>query len=150
MVGGSWLVKEKRRTRREWGDAMAVRSFRDLIAWQKGMELVEAVYSLTRSFPSDERFGLTLQVRRAAVSIPSNIAEGQARKATPDFIRFLRIAQGSLAEVATQVQIASRLGFISDTSAHDEVLREAESLERILHALIRSLETKSRPPDRTG
>jgi four helix bundle protein len=129
---------------------MVVRSFRDLIAWQKGMELGEAVYSLTRTFPSDERFGLTLQVRRAAVSIPSNIAEGQARKTTPDFIRFLRIAQGSLAEVATQVQIAHRLSFVSDNTAYEDLLRDAESLERILHALIRSLETKSRPPDRTS
>jgi len=85
--------------------------YKDLIAWQKGMDLVVAVYGLTKAFPSDERFGLTAQVRRAAVSIPSNIAEGYSRKGKRDYLRFLEIALGSANEVETQLMAAMRLGF---------------------------------------
>lgn len=82
-----------------------------LAAWQKAMPLVEHVYACSARYPDEERYGLTAQLRRAAVSIPSNIAEGAARRSTPEFLRFLSIARGSLAELDTQLQIAIRLGY---------------------------------------
>lgn len=90
---------------------MPVRNYTDLIAWQKAMDFVHRVYALTSGFPGDERFGLTSQLRRAAVSIPSNIAEGEGRETPGDFIRFLAIAHGSLREVETQLRISQRLGY---------------------------------------
>lgn len=91
---------------------MQVRSYKDLIVWQKAMDLVELVYHLTKLFPKDEQYGLSNQLRRAAVSIPSNIAEGQARNSTAEFRNFLSIARGSLAELETQLLIAERLNYI--------------------------------------
>lgn len=88
---------------------MTVRHYSDLIVWQKAMDLVVHVYEVTESFPQREVFGLTNQVRRAAVSIPSNIAEGQGRGTTKDFLHFLAIARGSLQEVETQLLLAYRL-----------------------------------------
>jgi len=82
-----------------------------LEVWRDAMDLVEAVYRFSNSFPDSERFGLTSQIRRAAVSIPSNIAEGAARRSTPEYLRFLSIARGSLSEMDTQQQIACRLGY---------------------------------------
>ena len=90
---------------------MPVKSYQDLIAWRRAMELVVEVYEMTKGFPKDERFGLTNQVRRAAVSVPSNIAEGQGRGVGAEFAHHLRIAQGSLQEVETQVMLGQRLGF---------------------------------------
>ena len=86
--------------------------FRDLIVWQKAMELVRAVYALSKSFPADERYALTDQLRRAVVSIPSNIAEGNGRASNADYGHFLSIARGSLYETMTQLQIAVDLGYI--------------------------------------
>ncbi|MCD7097890.1 four helix bundle protein [Stenotrophomonas sp. MMGLT7] len=88
-----------------------------LDAWQDSMDLVERVYALSATFPDAERFGLTSQVRRSAVSIPSNIAEGAARRSTPDYLRFLSIARGSLAELDTQMKIAERLGYTRSNGA---------------------------------
>lgn len=88
----------------------AIRNYRDLLVWQKAMSLVEEVYQLTSRFPSDERLGLVAQLRRAAVSIPSNIAEGQARKSTREFVQSISLAEGSLAEVDTQLLLSERLG----------------------------------------
>lgn len=93
---------------------MSVLSYKDLIVWQKALDLVEMVYQVTRAFPKEELYGLTNQLRRAAVSIPSNIAEGHARSSTQEFHRFLSIAKGSLAEVETQLLIAQRLGYLSN------------------------------------
>jgi four helix bundle protein len=87
------------------------RPHEDLSVWQQAMSLVEQVYACSASYPGDERFGLTAQLRRAAVSVPSNIAEGAARRSTPEYIRFLSIARGSLSEMDTQLQIAARLGY---------------------------------------
>src|SRR5436853_2320081 len=84
----------------------SVKSYRDLLVWQKGIALVKSVYLLSQSFPADERFGLTSQMRRAAVSIPSNIAEGQARRTTKEFIHFISNSEGSIAEVDTHLVIA--------------------------------------------
>lgn len=93
---------------------MGAQSFEDLIVWPKAMDLVEAIYRSTASLPADERFGLTQQLRRAAVSISSNIAEGQGRSTPIDFLRFLFIARGSLNEVRTQLLIAVRLRFLAE------------------------------------
>ena len=113
-------------------------NFKDLIAWQKGMDLVLEIYAVTKAFPREEIYGLTSQLRRAAVSIPSNIAEGQARFSKRDFRHFLRTAKGSLAEVQTQVAIAGKLGFISESQ--QEALEERmHELARILNGLINSM-----------
>ena len=90
---------------------MAVQSFQDSIAWQRAMDLSTAVYAATRVFPKEEMFGLTNQLRRASVSIASNIAEGQGRLTTGEFIHFLGMARGSALEVETQLELASRLEF---------------------------------------
>lgn len=115
-----------------------IRSFRDLVAWQRAMDLVASVYALTRGLPDEERFGLTSQMRRAAVSVPSNIAEGYGRGHTADYLRFLRQARGSLYELQTQIELLPRLSLIAQ-EAHQAVLEDSENLERILAALIRSL-----------
>lgn len=117
---------------------MAVADYKDLIAWQKAMDLVVEVYRLTQAFPAEERFGLTNQIRRAAVSVPSNIAEGQARGAGRDFAHFLRIANGSRQEVETQMEIAVRLGYIDALQAapfNDRV----QEVGRILRGLAASV-----------
>ena len=110
-------------------------SYRDLIAWRKSMELVVGVYAETARLPIEERFGLALQMRRAAVSIPSNIAEGWGRGPTPDFARFLRIARGSILELSTQTEICTTLGFPGDWRA---ILEQADEVRKILQGLINS------------
>lgn len=119
-----------------------LRTFRDLIAWQKGFALARHVYQLTSRFPRDERFGLTAQIRRAAVSVPSNIAEGYARGTRPDYIRFLWMANGSLAELQTRLLLAAELGF-ARTNDLAPVASLVEEEGRILPALIESLQEKS-------
>ena len=121
--------------------AAKVRTFRDLIAWQKGKELTKVLYVATRRMPEDERFGLTNQMRRAAVSIPSNIAEGHARQSRADYLKFLRTSRGSLAELMTQVEIAWELELMPFNQRLCDLLAEED---RILQGLIRSLENKSR------
>ena len=113
--------------------------YRDLIAWQKAMDLVESVYSATAGFPSDERFGLISQVRRAVVSVPSNIAEGQARRSRSEFVHFLSVAHGSLREVETQLLIAIRLRYL-DEAAGEPILVLADEVGRLINGLARSLE----------
>jgi four helix bundle protein len=123
-----------------------IRTYRDLKAWQKSMDLVRSVYETTGQMPSSERFGLTNQMRRAAVSIPSNIAEGYGRQATVDYIRFLRTARGSLAELSTQTEIAISLKMLLENERLAALLQE---VDRILQGLIRSLEEKLKPQKRT-
>jgi four helix bundle protein len=116
-----------------------INSFRDLVVWQKAMELVVAVYRVTKKFPDDEKFGLISQTRRAATSIPANIAEGYGRNSTQDYIRFLRIAYGSLNELLTHLEVARRLDHLTESDS--KPVRELTGdVERLLHALIRSLE----------
>ena len=91
-----------------------IRTFRDLLIWQKSIKLVTRIYEVTRSFPKEEAFGLTSQMRRCSVSIPSNIAEGHGRNSTGDYLRFLQIATGSLCELQTQLVIANNLSFFSE------------------------------------
>ena len=114
-----------------------IQSFRDLTVWQKGMDLAERVYQSTDRFPRSEMFGLTSQVRRAAVSIPSNIAEGKAIGGQ-SYPRHLRIAHGSEAELQTQIELARRLKFLSEDEAKI-VLSQASEVGRMLVGLIRSL-----------
>lgn len=114
--------------------AVPVQSYRDLIVWQKSMDLVERVYRMTGVFPKEEMYGLSSQVRRAAVSIPSNIAEGQARKSTAEFMQFLSIAQGSRAEVETQTLIAQRLGYVTESQIK-EILSLLDEISRMLNTL---------------
>ena len=118
---------------------MAVLSFKELLAWQKAIDLVVAVYEATEPFPKQETFGLTNQLRRAAVSVPSNIAEGQGRGAGNDFIRFLRMARGSLQEVDTQLLIAVRLRYLT-TERHECMSALVADVGRLINALIRSVE----------
>ena len=115
------------------------KSYRDLVAWQKAMDLVTAVYQITASFPKEELYGLISQLRRAAVSVPSNIAEGQGRRGRAEFRHFLRQASGSLMELETQMMISERLGYISSESASN-VLQGSAEVGRILNGLIASLE----------
>ena len=88
-------------------------SYKDLIVWQKGISLAKLVYDLTRGFPIEEKFGIVAQMRRAAISIPSNIAEGYGRQSLMDYLRFLRTARGSLAELDTQLELAIELRFVT-------------------------------------
>ncbi|HET9660959.1 MAG TPA: four helix bundle protein [Thermomicrobiales bacterium] len=122
-----------------------IRDFTDLRVWQKGMELTTAIYAATRRFPQDERFGLTSQLRRCAVSVPSNIAEGHSRNQHGEFLRFLLIARGSLGEMKTQLWIANSEGMIDDV-AMQRLIREADSLMRQISALHSALENRGKKP----
>jgi len=115
-----------------------VQSYKDLIAWQKAMDMVEAVYRITAGYPRDERFGLISQTRRAAVSVPSNIAEGYGRQTRREYVQFVHIARGSANEVETQLLLACRLGFVAADTARDAVDIVIE-VQRILKGLVGSL-----------
>lgn len=117
---------------------MGVRNYADLIAWQKAMDLVEAVYNLSYAFPKEELYGLTSQLRRAAVSIPSNIAEGQGRWTTGEFVQSLGIANGSLREVETQMHIAVRLEFVTSADTRP-AFDLASEVGRLIYGLRNSL-----------
>jgi len=115
--------------------------YRDLVAWQKAMDLVERVYLATNEFPREERYGLTSQIRRAAVSVPSNIAEGQGRRSTDDeLIRFLQISLGSLCELETQLELAVRLKFLAKQDLVT-IRTSSDEVGRLLNGLIRSKRT---------
>jgi four helix bundle protein len=120
-----------------------IRTYRDLEAWQIAMKLVESCYTATRGFPAEERYGLTAQLRRAAISIPSNIAEGWCRSTTPAYMNHVSIALGSHGELETCVEIGFRLGYLSRES-RDELLTAVGSTGRLLNGLRRSLEAKLR------
>jgi four helix bundle protein len=117
---------------------MSGRGHRDLLVWQRGMELAEAVYKATAAFPADERYGLVAQMRRAAVSVPSNIAEGRGRGSDAELLRFAAIAYGSLMELETQLELACRLGFVAGEQAAALSTKTAE-IGRMLNGLRSSL-----------
>lgn len=117
---------------------MQIRSFRDLREWQAGIELVQIVYTLTSKFPRSEVYGLASQMQRAAVSVPSNIAEGHARESTKEYLQHLSIAQASLAERETQLEIAKLLNYISESEATN-LVEKIWSLGRQLFALRNAL-----------
>lgn len=117
-----------------------VRSFRDLQVWQRSMKLKVLVYRLTQSFPREETYGLTNQLRRSAVSIPSNIAEGQGRLNTREFKQFLGVARGSNCELQTQLEIARRLGF-GEPSLHGEAVGLSHEVGKMIFTILGKLKT---------
>jgi len=115
-----------------------LKSFKDLKVWQKSYQLCLEMYKVTGSFPADEKFGLTSQMRRAAVSIPSNIAEGYGRKTIPDYVRCLYIAYGSTCELETQTLLSGDLNYLNENN-QNTLLEKMKEVERMLMALIKSL-----------
>ncbi|HUS47540.1 MAG TPA: four helix bundle protein [Phycisphaerae bacterium] len=115
-----------------------IRSYKDLVAWQKARELVRAVYDATKRLPREELYGLTQQLRRAAISVPSNIAEGYGRGTRKDYIRFLQTARGSLYEVETQLILAEDLGYLRPELVEPLAAR-IEECSKVLHGLINAL-----------
>ena len=120
-----------------------IRSYRDLHVWQKAMAWTEAVYRLTSRFPSDERFGLISQIRRSSVSVAANIAEGAGRRSTGEFLQFLGIARGSLAEAETLVLLSGRLGYCTERDVTG-LLEQADEISRMSAALIASLKKRQK------
>ena len=115
-------------------------NFKKLLVWQKSIEFVTEIYQITAQFPSKEKFGLVSQIRRASVSIPSNIAERNSRRSSADYIQFLKIARGSAAEVETQIVISNNLGFIKGENFTELSLKISELL-KMLNGLINYLKT---------
>jgi len=126
-----------------------VTSYQDLQVWQKALDWAEAIYEATAHWPKDERFGLIAQVRRAAVSVASNIAEGAARRSTGEFIQFVGMAQGSLAEAETQLLLARRFNYLPDADAQALLAASAE-ISRMLAALSNALVRRKNAQARTS
>jgi four helix bundle protein len=122
-----------------------IRSHRDLIVWQKAMDLVVAVYRATETFPKSETYGLTSQIRRAVTSIPANIAEGQGRRLSKEFVYFLANARGSLWELDTHLECATRLRYLT-SDIHNELQTQLDEVGRMLNGLMRSVSNSSNPP----
>lgn len=136
MVRGQWSVEEESFLNKP------VRSYQDLVACQKAMDLVTEIYHISHKFPREELFALTSQLRRAAISVPSNIAEGQGRSSRKEFLYFLGNAKGSLSEVETQILIARNLGYIGE-EALNVLLNLSAEVGRILNGLLASLRNKN-------
>lgn len=115
-----------------------VRDYRDLVVWQKAMEFVECIYQRSDRFPKPEEYGLKAQIRRAAVSVPSNIAEGHSRTSTREYLHHLSIARGSLCEVETQLLLAGRLHYL-DESEIKPLIQASTAVKRLMNALLSSL-----------
>ena len=111
---------------------------KELKVWQKGMEIVSDVYALVKSFPDDERYGLSSQLKRAAISIPSNIAEGAGRRSEAEFRQFINISNGSSYEVETQLILANQLGFTNEADT-EQLLKKIEEIQKMNYALINKL-----------
>lgn len=120
---------------------MEIKSYRDLRVWQSAMDLVVMIYEISEKFPAKEMYGLSSQIRRAAVSVPSNIAEGHTRESTQEYLRHLSIAQASLAEVETQIEIAFRLKYCNQEEL-DKVLAHCTSLGKQLYSLRNALQSR--------
>jgi len=114
------------------------RSYRDLEVWQRGMALAKRIYETTANFPAGERFGLTNQIRRAVVSIPSNLAEGHARSGTAEFLHFISISMGSVAELETQILLSADLGYLCKDTGND-LLAQLDTIGKMLRGLGKSL-----------
>ena len=120
---------------------MTVNSYEDLMVWQKSIDFVANIYEITKNLPREETYSLTDQIRRAAISIPSNIAEGQQRQSTRDFLKFLSISKGSLGEVKTQLIICRRLGYLNEKQT-EPLLIECDVIGRMLNGLQKSIADK--------
>jgi four helix bundle protein len=123
-----------------------IKNYRDLIVWQKSMDLNLMIYNCTKSFPKEELFGLTSQMRRAAVSMSANIAEGHLRNSKGEFHHFLGIAKGSLAELETFLILSEKLKFITDEIS-DNLMKLSKGISKMLHALQKSIKNKSQIPN---
>ena len=115
-----------------------MKTYRDLLVWQKAIAFVTQIYKSAKVFPKEELYGLTSQIKRSAISIPSNISEGYGRKSRNDYIRFLQIAMGSLFEIQTQLEISKNLGFLSE-SRFSELYESSREIERMLSSLINKI-----------
>jgi len=122
-------------------DGADIKSYRDLLVWQRSVDLAVLCYALTRGFPKDELFGMTSQIRRAATSIAANIAEGHGRENSGSFVQFLRIAQGSLKETETHLLLAERVGLAKPSDIRPAV-EKCDEIGRMLRALIRAIQDK--------
>ena len=120
---------------------MAVQHYRELVAWQVAMDLAEQCYRMTKVFPAEERYGMTTQIRRAASSVPANIAEGQGRQSTKEFLHFLGIARGSLSELETHLLLSQRVE-LSTPEAVDQLLELSDRVSRLLSGLCKALEQR--------
>lgn len=120
---------------------MALQSYQDLEVWQKAMTLAEECYRVTTTFPKDELFGMTSQIRRAAASIPANIAEGQGRQHTKEFLNFLSVARGSLKEVETHLMLSQRVGLITRERL-EPLLKLTDEISRMMSGLRKTLEKR--------
>ena len=118
-----------------------ISTYKDLIVWQKSIALVISVYSLTKKFPNDEKFGIVAQINRAIVSIPNNIAEGWGRESSKNYVQFLRIARGSLMEIETLILISKNLDYINEQDYID-LTKQIDEVGKILHGLIKSVQQK--------
>ncbi|MBN8958611.1 MAG: four helix bundle protein [Rhizobiales bacterium] len=121
---------------------MEIKSYRDLKVWQDAMSVAESTYRLTTRFPKDELYGMTSQIRRSAVSIAANIAEGHGRENSGSFVQFLRVAQGSLKELETHLVLAGRVNLAS-TSDVEPILTQCDELGKMLRSLIRSIQRRN-------
>ena len=117
---------------------MAITHYKDLLVWQKSMDLAEKIYGAVKSMPKEELFGLSDQMRRAVISVPSNIAEGQQRSSTKDYIRFLHIARGSLGELETQIILCERLKYLEHETTYT-LISQCDEIQRMISGLIKSL-----------
>jgi four helix bundle protein len=140
--GKSRSLNEAGGRRLEAGKNAMSEQYIKLDVWQKSMDMVVSVYSMTKSFPKEELYSLTSQIRRAAISIPANIAEGRAKRSTRDYMRFINIACGSTAELETHIMIAEKLGYVSNENAKP-LLEETARIGRMLNGLYSSLEVKT-------
>ena len=120
------------------GELEKIKSYRELEVWKKAIDLAEAIYKVTNHFPKSEMYGMTSQLRRASVSVPSNIAEGASRQATKEFIQFLNIANGSLSEIETQLELAIRFDYISNNNLQPQI----NHIRSMIFGLIKSLRRK--------
>jgi four helix bundle protein len=125
-----WVVKNRT------GEIMS--NYKNLKVWADGVNFVVEIYKITARYPKEEKFGLVSQMRRAAVSIPSNIAEGATNRSKKEFSKFIRIAKGSLSELETQIIISFKLGFITEKS-YNKIIEQSEQISRMLAGLVRSL-----------
>ena len=132
----------EQKTSRNIKTVTKIQSYQDLKVWNLGMDLAVELYQISKAFPAEERFGLTSQIRKSAVSVPSNIAEGHARSSTGDYIRFLKISKASLAELETQAILSQRLGYV-DRETITPFLDQIRTLGRMLNSLISKLNPDS-------